>query len=110
MGPSQPHRTGSELESTVASLREDAAAARNLGIKTEHQLKSLAAEVRTLGSTVEKRGRWSLLNSSLIYLIFAGVAAGTGFLLLESQSENHRLTVAASKKKKKRPISEKLVN
>ncbi|MEE2785926.1 MAG: tetratricopeptide repeat protein [Myxococcota bacterium] len=99
MGQPYPFKSDDELSSTISALREDAAAARNLGIKTEHQVKSLAAEVRALSVSVEKKGRWSFLNTGIAYLVFTALACGGVFLILESQSVNQGLLIAAAKKK-----------
>ena len=43
-----PYQDDEALTDAVEGLKDDIAATRNVGIKTEHQLKSLSAEIRSL--------------------------------------------------------------
>ncbi len=75
-----------DVNQNIKLLREEVTEVRNGGIKTEHQLKNLAAEVRGLGEQEGARDRRRFLHSGVAYGLFVLLVAGGAFLVIHART------------------------
>ena len=75
-----------DLGRTVREVRDELTDVRNGTIKTEHQLKNLAAEVRSLGEQLHDRERGRLVHSGVAYALFTLLVASGAYLAIHAKS------------------------
>ena len=67
-------------------MRYELTDVRNGSIKTEHQLKNLAAEVRGLSEQLHDRERGRLIHSGVAYALFTLLVIGGAYLVIHAKS------------------------
>ena len=90
-----PYQDDEALTDAVEGLKDDIAATRNVGIKTEHQLKSLSAEIRSLSELGRRRSRLAFFNSGIAYILLTSLVCGGAYLVVENRTERFAGAIAA---------------